>query len=512
MQSRGWIRGASARYRENVVLPIRTLSGRAPSRLAPSSEAGSSSTPQSPLGRSFWVSPVSPTSCGIRAAPSPPSPPSVAAVGVTVASGADFTASSANPANTFSTGTLTMQQLQGRAAILTASGMRPAPRPGGHRRHREHRLAQRRLHADPRHAGQHRRDQPALRQAQRRRRRLRHFDGSTAPTCGDATTSTSTPARSPRWAAATVRARHLRRRREAPLRVPRRARRSGRQRLPGRHLHGPVHLDRRVGTSATAPEDHCIIARRLGTRASRAAARGGHSARRSAWSSPACSGCQRYVIVSGSMTGTYDAARSSSTRSSRSTSLKVGDVITYRPPAGVRPRRLVTHRIRRSPRPQTAAGLPHQGRRQRGRRPLDVHAGRAKQARVRAGVPYVGFVLAALVRPPLRMLVIGLPALLIALIEPRRPVARDRHRGRRSPRVKRAAARACRRGADRARPRSGSARRAPTFVAAGSNPRATFATAADFNTVAVRSPTGHAAARARSPCTPPPRRTAASRA
>ena len=47
------------------------------------------------------------------------------AVGVTVASGADFTASSANPANTFSAGTLTMSNSRADAAILTASGMRP---------------------------------------------------------------------------------------------------------------------------------------------------------------------------------------------------------------------------------------------------------------------------------------------------------------------------------------------------------------------------------------------------
>jgi hypothetical protein len=49
----------------------------------------------------------------------------LAAAGLTVASGADFTASSANPANTFSTGTLTMSNSADNAAILTASGMRP---------------------------------------------------------------------------------------------------------------------------------------------------------------------------------------------------------------------------------------------------------------------------------------------------------------------------------------------------------------------------------------------------
>lgn len=47
------------------------------------------------------------------------------AVGVTVASGADFTAASANPSNTFSTGTLSIDNGNEGAAILTASNMRP---------------------------------------------------------------------------------------------------------------------------------------------------------------------------------------------------------------------------------------------------------------------------------------------------------------------------------------------------------------------------------------------------
>jgi spore coat-associated protein N len=47
------------------------------------------------------------------------------AVGVTVASGASFTAASANPSNTFSTGTLSINNSNEGSAILTASGMRP---------------------------------------------------------------------------------------------------------------------------------------------------------------------------------------------------------------------------------------------------------------------------------------------------------------------------------------------------------------------------------------------------
>jgi hypothetical protein len=49
----------------------------------------------------------------------------LAAVGLTVASGADFTASSANPANTFTAGTLTMSNSSDSAAILTASNLKP---------------------------------------------------------------------------------------------------------------------------------------------------------------------------------------------------------------------------------------------------------------------------------------------------------------------------------------------------------------------------------------------------
>jgi signal peptidase I len=92
--------------------------------------------------------------------------------------------------------------------------------------------------------------------------------------------------------------------------------------------------------------------------------------------------------------------------------LKVGDVITYQPPAGDH---LITHRI---------AWI---GRDQQGRRlfrtkgdanhvadPWTFRLDRPTQARVRFGVPYVGFGLAALGRRDVRMGIIALPALLIA--------------------------------------------------------------------------------------------------
>jgi hypothetical protein len=53
----------------------------------------------------------------------------LAAVGVTVASGADFTAASANPSNVFSTGTLSQFNSASNSAVLTASNLRPGGTP-----------------------------------------------------------------------------------------------------------------------------------------------------------------------------------------------------------------------------------------------------------------------------------------------------------------------------------------------------------------------------------------------
>jgi spore coat-associated protein N len=47
------------------------------------------------------------------------------AVGVTAASGADFTATSANPNTTFATGTLSISNTKEGAAVLTAAGLKP---------------------------------------------------------------------------------------------------------------------------------------------------------------------------------------------------------------------------------------------------------------------------------------------------------------------------------------------------------------------------------------------------
>src|SRR3954451_2290163 len=60
---------------------------------------------------------------------------------------------------------------------------------------------------------------------------------------------------------------------------------------------------------------------------------------------PALAGWQRYVIVSGSMTGTYDRGSLVLDEVIPVASLKRGDVITYRPPASSAVDHLITHRI-----------------------------------------------------------------------------------------------------------------------------------------------------------------------
>jgi signal peptidase I len=128
-------------------------------------------------------------------------------------------------------------------------------------------------------------------------------------------------------------------------------------------------------------------------------------------------GWQRYVIVSGSMTGTYDRGSLVLDEVVPVAELKVGDVITYRPPAGSGPDGLVTHRIASITTGDDGARVFRtKGDANEAPDPWTFTLRSGEQARVKAGIPYVGFAVAALSRRDLRMLVVGVPALLIALI------------------------------------------------------------------------------------------------
>jgi signal peptidase len=97
-------------------------------------------------------------------------------------------------------------------------------------------------------------------------------------------------------------------------------------------------------------------------------------------------------------------------------SLKVGDVITYKPPRDAGPTGLVTHRITSIGRdPKNGAPVFRtKGDANRTADPWTFVLPNERQARVVAGVPYMGFALATLAKREARMILVGLPALLIA--------------------------------------------------------------------------------------------------
>jgi signal peptidase len=133
---------------------------------------------------------------------------------------------------------------------------------------------------------------------------------------------------------------------------------------------------------------------------------------------PSVMGWERYVIVSGSMTGTYDRGSLVFDEVVPVKSLKKGDVITYRPPRGSGPEGLVTHRIHSIGRdPKTKAPVFRtKGDANPVADPWVFTLPNKSQARVVTGAPYMGFALAALAQRKFRMVLVGVPALLIALI------------------------------------------------------------------------------------------------
>jgi signal peptidase len=131
---------------------------------------------------------------------------------------------------------------------------------------------------------------------------------------------------------------------------------------------------------------------------------------------PVVAGYERYVITSGSMTGTYDTGSIVYAKSVPTDELAVGDVITYAPPAGASPTALVTHRIAAITRdPSGRRVFRTKGDANPAIDPWKFELRDAQQARAAFAVPYVGFAFIALAERNLRMLIIGGPALLLAL-------------------------------------------------------------------------------------------------
>jgi signal peptidase len=115
------------------------------------------------------------------------------------------------------------------------------------------------------------------------------------------------------------------------------------------------------------------------------------------------------------MTGTYDRGSVVFDRVVPVSDLRVGDVITYTPPAGAGPDGLLTHRIASISTDQFGHPLfTTKGDANDSVDPWTFTLDEPRQARVAFSVPYLGYVLAALGISLVRVLVLGLPALLVA--------------------------------------------------------------------------------------------------
>lgn len=133
---------------------------------------------------------------------------------------------------------------------------------------------------------------------------------------------------------------------------------------------------------------------------------------------PAALGLDHYVIVSGSMTGTYDRGSVVFDEQVPVAALRRGDVITYDPPgmtAAEHGTGLLTHRIFSIDRSHGREVLRTKGDANRAPDPWTFTLAQPRQAKVVGHVPFVGYALAALQIRWVRMLAIGIPALLIAI-------------------------------------------------------------------------------------------------
>jgi signal peptidase len=132
---------------------------------------------------------------------------------------------------------------------------------------------------------------------------------------------------------------------------------------------------------------------------------------------PAALGYHRYVIVSGSMTGTYDRGSIVYDRPVPVRSLKLGDAITYAPPLGAQAdHRLLTHRIVWTGRDRSGdRAFRTRGDANPAPDPWRFVLNKPTQDRVAFSIPYAGYAFAALGLTWVRMLLLGLPALLLAV-------------------------------------------------------------------------------------------------
>jgi len=136
-----------------------------------------------------------------------------------------------------------------------------------------------------------------------------------------------------------------------------------------------------------------------------------------AWLAPAALGYSRYVITGGSMTGTYDKGSIVFEKQEPVADLEVGDVITYLPPADSGLSTLVTHRIIKE---EPAAGggtlFSTKGDANPAPDPWHFSLVQTSQPVVQFSVPHAGWIFIALADRQTRMLLVGVPAGIVALL------------------------------------------------------------------------------------------------
>ena len=129
---------------------------------------------------------------------------------------------------------------------------------------------------------------------------------------------------------------------------------------------------------------------------------------------PGLMGYQRYVLTGGSMEPTIHRGSLVFDEVVPVSQLRKGDVITYVPPGHIQP---VTHRIISVKHPKKATGpvFRTQGDNNAAADMRPFQLNRPTQARYRLAVPYLGWLFIALGTPQLRIILLVVPALLIAL-------------------------------------------------------------------------------------------------
>ena len=135
-----------------------------------------------------------------------------------------------------------------------------------------------------------------------------------------------------------------------------------------------------------------------------------------AWMVPAFFGYERYVITGGSMSGTFEKGSVVFEKPVPVEDLKVGDVITYLPPPDAGTSHLVTHRIVRMTPGEHGTVLRTKGDANDGVDPWRFSLVSDTQPVVEYAVPHVGHAMIALADRETRMLLVGAPAALVALI------------------------------------------------------------------------------------------------